>query len=429
MNQASESMTSESRNPWKQRSALPKPAGGSAVLSAVLFFLASAAIPLALFDDVVAIVSWGLLTAGGYFFTRRSKGLTVLVVCASLLGAILPGVLLPLETLYYPAIGAIITAMCVGACAGAYFQTVTNRFWILPMLSLLAAGAAFAVTGAWLMAVMALALLPAMMLLSVATHKGEACTSAICYTVGGFLVTAVILVLLWIFDTYGSVSPDLLRSLLNEWKEGFVQTQIASRGELMAMLEERMAAEGLTEQAAANLETLKSSFMQVMSNDAIRASMDTLFQMLPAVLFLCCAIPAFLAQRLLNAAYVTGGMGAVVTPESEFFTMSLPSAVLYVVSLFLSMLSVDGMGFVSMVAGNLSLILLPGMLLIGMRYLKLQLAHGVGLSRKVLTAILVLMLCCATSGVLYLGAFYGAYMRIMQVVHRGIKKKMDQNNG
>ena len=428
MNQTSETTFSEAVNPWKQRSSLPKPASGSVTMAAVMFAVASAAIPFSLIHETVAIVVWGLLIAGGFFFTRQSRALTGLMIAASLLGAILPGVILPVNTLYYPAIGAIVAAMCVGVCTGTYFQTVTDRFWVLPILSALGAVAAYFVTEQWLIAVMGLALLPAVMALSVATRMGEGCTSAICYCIGGFLISAVALIGLWIWTACGSLNAGLLRELLAEWKESFVQSQIAARGELIALIDERMASgEEMTEELAANYEALKSSFLSLMSDNVIRRSMDALFNMLPAVLFLACSIPAYLGQRLLNSSYVTNGMSAVVTPESEFFTMSLPSAVLYAVSLFVSVLAIDGIGFVSMVADNLCLILLPGMLLLGMRYFKQQFGVGRAGSRRWITVLLIVMLCCATSGMLYLGAFFGAYMRIMQAIRKAIQKKMNQN--
>lgn len=425
MNHTSESSFSEPTNPWKRPSALPTPARGSEILAAVLFLLSSAAIPFSLVNETVAIVGWSLLIAGGYFFTRRSRALMGLVIGVSLLGAFLPGVLLPLKTLYYPAVGAILASMCVGCSAGAYFQTVSKRFWVLPILSVISGVAAYAVTGDWLIAVTSLALLPAVLLLSVSTYMGDGCTTVICYCIGGLLGAVAVLIALWIWRTYGSLGPNLLRSLLDTWKENFVQAQIASRGELIAMIEERITSGELTEEALATMETLKTSFSELMSDGVIRRSMDTVFQTLPAILFLCCSIPAYLAQRLLNASYTTNGMATVVTPESEFFTMSLPSAILYAVSLFLSVLAADGIGFLAMVASNLCLILLPGMLLLGLRAFKQQFGSRGAASGRVVTLLLIVMLCCATSGMLYLIAFFGAYMRIMQAIHRAMKKKMN----
>lgn len=426
MKGTSETVNSEYQSPWKQPSALPKPAKWSLPMAAVLFLLACAAIPFSLIDETVAIFAWSLLTAGGFFFTRSAKRLTGFVIVASLLGAVLPSVLFPLNSRYYPAIGATVTAVCVGCCVGAYLQTVTRQFWILPALSVVAAVAAYAVTGDWLMAVMALVILPAVMLLGVATHAGEGCTASVCYAVGGLLIGFCVTLALWLWRTYGALSSELLRGLIDQWKEGFVQAQIASRGELIAMIDGQLAS---PDASVERLEALKTNLMQVMSDQVIRQSMDALFQMLPAMMFLCCAIPAFLAQRLLNAAYETSHMSAVVTPESEFFTMSLPSAVIYTLSLFVSMIPYEGIGFVSMVAGNLNLILLPGMLLIGLRYFKYQIAHSGRSSRRLVWGTVLLMLLLATSGMLQLGGLFGAYMRITQAVQRAIKKKTDGNNG
>ena len=396
-------------------------------MAAVLFFAASVTVPFAVFNENIAIVLWSLLIAAGFFFTRSSRGLTGLAIGASLLGAILPGIFLPAETLYYPAVGAILAAMCVGVCAGAYFQTVTRLFWVLPTLSILSAVGAYLVTGQWLMAVMALALLPAVVALAVATDMGEGCTSAICYCIGGFLVSAVGLILLWLWQTYGALNADLLRGLPAQWKETFVEVQIRSRGTLIAMIDQQIATgEGMTEDVIASYESLKQSFLSLMSDDVIRDSVEALFRILPAILCLGCSIPAFLSQRMLNAAYTTNGMACVVTPEAEFFTMSLPSAVIYAVSLFLYMVPVKGIDFVAMVAGNLTLILLPGMLVLALRYFKQQFGARRGRSRRWIILLVIAMLLIATSGFLLLAGFFGAYMRIMQVIQKSIKKKMGQ---
>jgi len=428
MNQANEIKYTEAESPWTDREAIPTPARGSVALSAALFLLACFAIPFSLLNEDAAIVLWAALCAGGFFFTRAARGLTGLLVGASFLGAILPVALLPLDTLYYPAVGTMISAACVGICAGAYYQTVTRRYWVLPILALAAAACAYVATRDWLFTSMALALLPAAILLAVATHRGEGATTAICYATGGLLIGVAALIVFWIAKTYGKPTPELLRSLLTEWKEGFAQAQIASRTELIAMIDERIAAVGGGENAA-SMEALKASFESVMSDDMIRRSLDAIFDVLPAALFLCCAIPSFLGQRLLNAAYTTSGLSRVVTPEAEFFTVSLPAAVLYAVSLFLSVLSVKGTGFLAMVASNLSLILMPAMLIIGLRVFKQMIRARSKSSRRLMWIILIVFLLMASTGALYLGAFFGAYVRIMQAIGKGIKNKMNRNNG
>ena len=166
MNQASEPMSEDSRNPWKRQSELPTPANGSVALSAALFLAASAALALSLCYEYVAIVLWGALIAGGFFLTRRHRRITALTVAFSLLGAVLPGGLLPLDGYYYPVAGAMVAAVCVGCGAGTYFQTLTKNYWALPLLTIVAAGVAYLLTDQWLLAVLAVALIPAVMLLT-----------------------------------------------------------------------------------------------------------------------------------------------------------------------------------------------------------------------------------------------------------------------
>ena len=428
MNQENEIKYNEAESLWKNREALPTPVRGSVALSAALFLLACFAVPFSLLNENAAIVLWAALCAGGFFFTRATRGLTGLTVGASFLGAILPAALLPLGVTYYPAVGAMIAAACVGVCAGAYYQTVTGRHWVLPVLALAAAVSAYFVTNDWLVAAMALAILPAAILLAVATYLGEGATSAICFATGGLILGVGTLVFLWIQRTYEVSSPELLRDLLNGWKEGFVQAQIQSRTELITMMEEQIAAAGEGDNIA-SMEALKASLESMMSDGMIRSSMDAIFDLLPAALFLCCAVPAYLSQRLLNAAYNTSGMRAVVTLEAETFTVSLSAAVIYVVSLMLSLLPTGGNGFLSMVAANLSFILMPALLILGVRAFRQQLRARGKKSRRGAILVLVLFVLVAATGALYLGAFFGAYVRIMQAIGKKLKDKLNRGNG
>ena len=428
MNQENEIKYNEAESLWKHREALPTPVRGSVALSAALFLLACFAIPFSLLNENAAIVLWAALCAGGFFFTRAARGLTGLTIGACFLGAILPAALLPLGVTYYPAVGAMIAAACVGVCAGAYYQTVTGRYWVLPVLALAAAVSAYFVTNDWLVAAMALVILPAAILLAVATYLGEGATSAICFATGGLILGVGTLVFLWIQRTYEVSSPELLRDLLNGWKEGFVQAQIQSRTDLIAMIDGQIAAAGEGDNVA-SMEALKASFESLMSDSMIRSSMDAIFDLLPAALFLCCAIPAYLSQRLLNAAYNTSGMRAVVTLEAETFTVSLSAAVIYVVSLMLSLLPSGENGFLSMVAANLSFILMPALLIIGVRAFRQQLRARGKKSRRGAILVLVLFVLVAATGALYLGAFFGAYVRIMQAIGKKLKDKLNRGNG
>ncbi len=428
MNEENEIKYTEAASPWRSREALPTPVRGSVALSAALFLLACFAFPFSPLNENAAILLWAALCAGGFFFTRMTKGLTWLTIGASFLGAILPAALLPLGVTYYPAVGAMIAASCVGVCAGAYYQTVTRRYWVLPVLALAASASAYFVTNDWLVAAMALAILPAAILLSVATYLGEGATSAVCFATGGLLLGVGVLVFLWIQRSYALSSLEMLRELLGGWKEGFVQAQIQSRTDLIAMMEGQIAAAGEGENVA-SLEALKASLESVMSDDMIRQSMDAIFDLLPATIFLCCAIPAYLSQRLLSGAYVTNGMRGVVTLESETFTVSLSAAVIYVVSLVLSLLPSGESGFLTMVAANLSFMLMPALLIIGIRAFRQSLRARGRSSRRGAVLVLVLFVLVAASGALYLGAFFGAYVRIMQAIGKKLKDKINRGNG
>jgi hypothetical protein len=119
----------------------------------------------------------------------------------------------------------------------------------------------------------------------------------------------------------------------------------------------------------------------------------------------------------------------VVTPEAEFFTVSLPASVLYVAALAVSILPIKGGEFVAMVAANLSFILMPALLIIALRVFRQMIRTRTKSSRRVMWIILIVFLLVASTGALYLGAFFGAYVRIMQAIGRGIKNKMNRHGG
>ncbi len=418
MNQSPNAAAAE--NPWKQSETLPRPGAGPLALACVLYGLGSLAIPLSFLQPWIAMVFWALLTVGGFYLTRRVTSGAKLTLAAAALAC--------LVGLFIPAFGAVITALAVGLLGGAFFQTCTRQFWVLGLISAAATAGVFALTRDWTFCLLAVSLLPASLLLGAATRRGAYRTTAVGLALGGFLLWGLVLFLCWVGRTTGSVGLGAIRSALNDWQNTLIQTQISWRDEHIAVFRETIADNPSWNAAqVANVEALIDVVMERMSDANIADSVAWIFNLLPGVVFALCAIPAFLGQKMLNAAYATNGMGRVITPEAEFFTMSVPAAVLYIVSMAVMLLFPSSFSIPVIVASNLCIMLMPGFLVLGTRFLFNRFFSAGGNARWVPVVIAaVFLFCCLWSVIfnaLYLCALLGAYERIWRAVRRRMAEK------
>ena len=414
MNQSPNAAAAE--NPWKQSETLPRPGAGPLALACVLYGLGSLAIPLSFLQPWIAMVFWALLMVGGFYLTRRVTSGAKLTLAAAALAC--------LVGLFIPAFGAVITALAIGLLGGAFFQTCTRQFWVLGLISAAATAGVFALTRDWTFCLLAVSLLPASLLLGAATRRGAYRTTAVGLALGGFLLWGLVLFLCWVGRTTGSVGLGAIRSVLNDWQNTLIQTQISWRDEHIAVFRETIADNPSWNAAqVANVEALIDVVMERMSDANIADSVAWIFNLLPGVVFALCAIPAFLGQKMLNAAYATNGMGRVITPEAEFFTMSVPAAVLYIVSMAVMLLFPSSFSIPVIVASNLCIMLMPGFLVLGTRFLFNRFFSAGGNARWVPVVIAAFLLCCLAYNAVFLGALLGAYERIYRAVRRRMAEK------
>ena len=424
MNEQSKAPQEELSNPWKDFAALNKPSRSTLTVAANLFGVASLAVPLSFYHDSIAIACWILLIFGCARLTRRQRNSTLLVIGASLLAAMLPGALFPVNGMFYPALGALTAAACVGIAVGSFFQTATRRFYVLIFAGATAAVVVYLVTDSLAMAAAALSLLPAVLLLSAATNMGEGCTSAICFAAAGLLLSCGVGAAVWLWRTQGSIQTETVNTVVNGWKELFIQNQIASRQEMLVMIEEvKLSQQELTAGMLEYLNNIKEQLLNTMSDQMIRASVQQTFSMLPSIVVVACSIASFLAQRLLNGCYLTSGMDQVVTPESELLTVSLPAAVLYLIGI-MGVAFTESFTLVSVAACNLCVILLPILCMEAFRGFKRIFRPNPQRRRRPVLWILLLLLLFSTSGILYLIAGFGACERIYRALRRMLQSKL-----
>ncbi len=414
-------------NPWKHFSSLPSVNPVSRVLAVLLYLVSSLAIPLGFYHPTVALALWAAMAVLGFCLVRSLHPLVWLALAASAVSGFLPALILPMQSvgIFVPATASLAAAICFGLLGGTYFQTTVRNFGGVAILSVLAAGAAWVLGGSWHWALAALALLPAVLLLSVATNMGEYCTTAICYATGGLLVCALAACLIGIWHLTGSVSVESVRTLLSGWQEKMLGMQFAERDTLLAAVEEMRLEEGGA-QMSAYLDAFTDQINATMSDEALRLSVRQMIYLIPACLFLICAIPAYLAQRMLNASYTANGLREVVTPEAEFFTMSLPAAVIFALSYLLMLFVPISAELLYLVASNLCVMLLPGFLAVGWRTLRMRLRGR--FNGRMFPLLLLVAFCCLSLNLLFILAAFGACDRIFSAIRRGLIKKASDEN-
>lgn len=374
-------------NPWNDRSQLNPVTKGTTALQAALLLLCTLALPLSLFHRAVAPVV--LLLLFGYVIVAVRTPATVFVILLSaLLATLLTGSL---------ASGALMLSCIVGVACGAWLLTVhKNAYWSLA-LPVASFGIALAVTGDWMLSAFALFPIPAIVLLRFAVLRGEKRTAAICFAEAGLLLSLAVCIGIWLYTACGSLERTAVLRYIDSLRQSLLQTLLTVRDTLL---------ENLKTAGESNPQAYES-LVASMSEADLTAMVQQLFHLLPAFIAILCSVIAYEAQMLLNFTYRFTGLKQVVTPAGFVFTMSIPAAVLYVVSLLVSVFSSDT-SMAVVVMENLCLLLTPGFLLVGVGAAMTQLAAWRKNGGGVLVFVFLAMLCCCTSSSLYLLALWGA---------------------
>jgi hypothetical protein len=394
-------------------------------LFAVIYAAAALCVPLCYFDLRLGLSCALLSLALGLVMTKRAVSGTVLTALFALTLIVIPETLLTLgvRTGYLLSFGALAVAIVMGGMSGAFLHTMANPI-LAPVLSLTAAIGVFAFTSNWELALAALVTLPAAFFLGMATESNERRTTAICYAAGGILMVFAAFLVFYLQKTCGEVNIADVRSLMQSFEENAVRNRIAQRdftvSEMRALIAQNASTWNAQQMEMAEL--LISQVMQERSDEALRSITSQYFSLIPGAIALIALIPGYLMQKLLIAGYATSGLDEAITPETEFFTVSLSSSVIFVLSMLLAVTLPEGVA--AMTAINLALALTPGFLIYGIGCLraKLKLLPR-GTIKRLWLPIAVLLVCIASSLVLILSLF-GAYEKIFGA----IRKRFSQNN-
>lgn len=398
-------------NPWHNRAALPSVPREHIVLAVIACLLCAIGLPFcAVYDWVpMALVGVSLVYI---VVMAHVPSLTTMLLLTAIAATLLGGGILS---------GAWLLALIVGAAATTFLFTVSKSTVYAVMLPVVAAGVALAVTKDLPLSMLALSFLPAGILLGVATLMGKGRTTAVCFAIGGFLAVIVAWVAFAVHKTTGELTAAGLRSFVETARGTVLDAMISVREQFL----ELSAAAGADEATREAYDRM----LEMMSDDMLRRTVATVFNVLPGIVAVVCSILAFEAQSLLNATYRGAGLSAVLTDSARQFTMSLTSAILFAAATLL-MLIVPTSNMFGAVAENLSLVLLPGFFLMGSQGLLLAMAQAKGNGRGVIPLILMLLLCCCSGvSIFYVLAMWGALGRILFSVQNKLLENAKNDAG
>ena len=413
MMESPEMNTQNQENPWRAPEGIPSAGPVSIAGAAVLFAVASAAIPISLIKPWVGMALWAVLLGGLFVLIRRMRTGIALTMILSVAAFFLSG--------SYLFVGPLAAALAVGTCAGAFLLTTLKKPWLACLIPLVSAGITAIFTQDWLFLVFAFALLPAAALLAFATRRGMGRTSAICCGAAGLIGAALLLMALAIARTDAGLSLGTVTSLLDSWKAGLLAERQEMRDALLAMLEQSMQNTGAA--GTQSGQAMLDYYRRLLSDANLYDDLTQMFNVLPGAAVAVGLIASFLAQRLLLETYDANGMRRVITPESEFLTVSLPASVIYLVAVLITLIFSSSYAVPVITANNLVLILTPGLCAVGWQFLCRSLRAIPTRGRWILIFPALALLCCASTSAIYIFAAYGAYATIFSAVRHAIDRK------
>jgi len=393
----------EMENPWKKKELRSKASPKYLILAALMCLVSAVGIPLcgqAWFGPLAVVLALCFYVV----FAARSP-FSILIILLTAFSMMMIGVGIP---------GAsVVLSLIVGGMTLAYLLTLVKHFYLVFLIPAIGFGISYAVSGDWRLSLLSLAFVPAGILLAIATVGAKPRTTAICFTAAGFLLSLLTLIAVWVYLQTGGLGRGHFLAVIEGIKNAVMQQIEPIREEIFALAKESQ----------------NPAAMQLAETFAAMYSEETIVQMMrlvPAVAVVACSILAFNAQLLLGMNYFTTGLGELVPKQARIFTMSLTAAVLYCASFLLLVFMPTG-SLAAAVTQNVSLILMPGLALLGIRGLAVSFSKARGGMRVFLILFVGAMLCCSSELIFYILGLWGAYGRISEAIQRKIFEKMIQN--
>lgn len=394
----------EVKNPWKNRESLPYPNLKKLIPIAILYVLA-AMTPIFFAIEGFAIAAFCGLCAGIIYTVRRPR-LVMPILLTGFIPAIMGGGF---------AMATLILGIIASTAAGALLFTASKQSWRMLLLPAIAWTVVYVITREAALACMTLVTVPASVLLTVATLRGERRTSAVCYTLVGLLISVVALLAIYFTQTYGAIDRSILTLHFETQRAWVVDVIMGMRDEIASMWGEAGGNPQLAEQVRT-----------YMTRELVSDAVALIYNVLPALVVAACAILAYFSQSLLCGGYLTLGMKKVLTPMAVTFTMSVVSAVLFLVISFVTSF-MSGYGLLYATLQNVAIILTPGLFLVGFASYSFRVRTSKGLSKFLYILLIVMVISVGTVMVFSILAIYGAISVLLAALGARMLKKMQAN--
>ncbi len=400
-----EVFTEEMQNPWEKRVEFSRVKG--AHIAAAMLVVALCALELACF--AFEALAWIVLPVLFVYtvITVRSPGAVAVILVTAVGITFLTGT---------PIFGAVALSLIVGTGSLAWLLTVKRPPYLALMIPVAMCLVGWIITRDVYVSLLALAFLPAAILLAHATVTDRGRTSAILFAEGGLLISVIALIAVVIYRMYGSLDWSVITRAVEETRGYFLYVFLTLREEMILAVE-TTAAEG----APAMIENLNA----VLSTSNITMVISLLFNLIPALLAVGCSVIAFEAHLVLEMTYLSTGWKQVLTRNFCVFTMSVTASILYYVSFLITMF-VDGTTVFGAVMQNICLILLPGFCVLGAWSLLARIRSTKGGGKIFWILIAVSFVCCAGMSALYFLALWGANTTVMIAMRRRMIQKMHE---
>ncbi len=337
------------------RGGVPKPAG---ILLHLMLLLAASAVGICIcamrttseaevtVAEGVSLVSLLLLAVFLWRLTRTSRGIVPVLVMAGAFLAYLTQSLIPTAVL----VGLI---FAVGVCSCLLAVADKKQLSLFFAIPVLAYAVTLILSRDPVGSLAALVPFPPMMVLawstrsSAAKEDGLTRVGVICATSLTMILSLGAMIALSAYRQLGTLDPSVLGEALENLRKSLV-TEITTM---------EIPTEGLTEEAIAE-------FKEMISYANATNTVDSLFNLLPALAVLTANILALITQLIQHASLQALGFGASLTDRVKAFRMSLISCVVFLVAYLVAVLESSAVSTLTgTVAQNIYIILLPGLAL------------------------------------------------------------------
>lgn len=320
-----------------------KNTGNSATVQTLIlglyYVLACVYVPLCAFLDLsvtaLSVISLAVCVLGVVVMTRAAGTFKAVMGYAIILGIFifLGGSLIP---------AGMFSAFATAVCIFTHLQLKypSPFLWGLPALSFIVT---LVVTGSAVAAAISIATLPVAIALAGAVKEKAGKVSAICRISTGICVSVAAVFLCAVYTQHGGLSFDLCRQTIDAAREISIQ---------------------LVKDAASQMESMMGTPLMAFEDENIAYVVSVVFNVLPAIVIIVANVISYVIHSMFLSIHFISLEDKKQALPMLSFQMSLPSAIIFLLSLVLSfVLSTDSSAVWGAVAQNIMLILIPGLIL------------------------------------------------------------------